>query len=91
MDVGAVPPGAFLEFRATDADVMFDDDVGVCTITGAPAIDAEGYVVADAYRCSGQLWGLVVRVVEQRKPPAKAVVHGDVSAPQSPARDAVSW
>lgn len=69
VDVGAVPPEAFLEFRAIDADVMFDDDIGVCTITGAPSIDAEGYVVADAYRCSGQLWGLVVRVVEQ--PPVR--------------------
>ncbi|TAK22788.1 MAG: hypothetical protein EPO40_28045 [Myxococcaceae bacterium] len=65
VDVGALPPEAFLEFRAIDADVMFDDDIGVCTITGAPSIDAEGYVVADAYRCLGQLWGLVVRVVEQ--------------------------
>lgn len=69
VDVGVIPEGTFLEFRAIDADLMFDDDIGVCTVTSAPPLDAESYVVADAYRCSGQLWGLVVRVVEQ--PPVR--------------------
>lgn len=68
MDVGAVPPEAFLEFRVIDGDLMFDDDIDVCTVTSVPTLDAEGYVSADAYRCSGQLWGLVVRAVE--RPPA---------------------
>jgi len=63
-----IPEGAFLEFRAIDADLMFDDDIGVCTITGAPPLDAEGDVAAATYRCSGQLWGLAVRAVE--RPPA---------------------
>lgn len=47
VDVGPIPAGAFLEFRTIDADLMFD---------------AEGHVAAEAYRCSGQLWGLAVRV-----------------------------
>jgi hypothetical protein len=64
LDVGVVPPGSFLEFRAIDSDLMFDDDIGICTITGAPLIDADGYVAPESFRCSGQLWGLVVRVVE---------------------------
>ena len=68
VDVGVIPEGAFLEFRAIDTDLMFDDDIGVCTVTGAPPLDAEGYVAAAAYRCSGQLWGLAVRAVE--RPPA---------------------
>lgn len=59
-----IGPTDYLEFEAVDADLMFDDAIGVCTVQGTPQVDGDGYVVPDAYRCNGQLWGIVVRMRE---------------------------
>ncbi len=52
-----------LEFRAIDRDVLFDDQIGVCTSQGMPWVNSLGYASAQTFQCLGQLWAIALRVV----------------------------
>lgn len=52
-----------LEFRAIDRDVLFHDQIGVCTSQGMPWVDSLGYASAQTFQCLGQLWAIALRVM----------------------------
>lgn len=52
-----------LELRAVDRDVLFHDQIGVCTSQGMPWVDAHGYASDLTFQCLGQLWAVALRVM----------------------------
>ncbi len=52
-----------LELRAVDRDVLFHDQIGVCTSQGMPWVDGYGYASGLTFQCLGQLWAVALRVV----------------------------
>lgn len=52
-----------LELRAIDRDVMFHDQIGVCTSQGMPWVDSRGYASDLTFQCLGQLLAVALRVV----------------------------
>lgn len=53
-----------LEIKAIDRDVMFHDQIGVCTSQGMPWVDSHhGYATAQTFQCFGQLWAVALRVI----------------------------
>jgi hypothetical protein len=63
---GPVTIGEFdhLEIKAVDRDLMFHDQIGVCTSQGMPWVDSHhGYATAQTFQCLGQLWAVALRVM----------------------------
>lgn len=52
-----------IDIKVIDRDLAFDDDVGTCTIQGMPYVDDHGYVIAQSFRCWGQVWAVALRAV----------------------------
>ena len=61
----AIDIGEFdqIEIRAMDRDVIFHDQIGVCTSQGMPWVDSRGYASGSTFQCLGQLWAVALRVV----------------------------
>ena len=62
-----------LEVRAVDRDVLFHDEIGVCTGQGLPWVDPQGYATPAALTCLGQLWAVALRVVPAEPAPGGAL------------------
>lgn len=62
-----------LEVRAVDRDVLFHDEIGVCTGQGLPWVDPQGYATPAALTCLGQLWAVALRVVPAEPAPSGAL------------------
>lgn len=54
-------PADVIQFAFVDEDILFDDPVGTCEISGQPPIDARGFVLHDAVTCSGAVLAFAVR------------------------------
>lgn len=60
-----------LEIRAIDRDLMFHDQIGVCTSQGMPWVDGHGYATGQTFQCLGQLWAVALRVVPTNLAPGQ--------------------
>ena len=53
-----------IELKAIDRDLVFHDQIGVCTSQGMPWVDSQhGYATAQTFQCFGQLWAVALRVI----------------------------
>jgi hypothetical protein len=66
--------GDQIDVAAVDQDLLKVDNVGVCTSDGPPNVDRLHYATADTFRCSGQLWGIALRVLPVQ--PAAPMYYG---------------
>jgi hypothetical protein len=71
-----------IELKAIDRDVLFHDQIGVCTSQGMPWVDSHhGYASAQTFQCFGQLWAVALRVIPLAKADA-AVAEIAIAAEQ---------
>lgn len=80
-----IGPNQHIELEAWDTDVMFNDPIGTCTIQGMPLVDRNGYARAEDFTCTGQLWGVRLRVIADSYEPVASA-----NVPMAPPPSAVA-